>query len=379
MCRPLSLALLLCLTPSLAAQEIPVNAEVRAQAAELGITLPATIPADWQAIPVPTPNPPASGSMAPWPTIDWSVSTPAAQNMDPQLLLQGFQYGINQNSRAIVVIRNGYIVGEWYAQGWDQNTRQTGYSMAKSVTSALVGMAVAQGDIPSIHDSVSNWVTNWQDPEHAPVTVRDLLAMESGLHWDFISDYIIMPSRRNQSAFAISQGMDHTPGTRWVYHNMGVQVLSETLKKATGKQPHRYAIPLGKTIGMWNATWMLDQAGNTLTYQSVIASAREFAKFGYLFLRQGSWDGQQPIPASWIAESTQPSQALNPFYGYLWWLNTGGLEMADVPADAYYAAGLGEKRIYVIPSQDLLVVRLGEGAGNWDDNAFLGPISQSAF
>lgn len=379
MLRTLSISALLLGAPLAAAQEIPVDSQVRAQAAELGIGLPETIPANWRAIPVPAAQPPASGTMAPWPTIDWSVSTPQDQNMDPQLLLQAFQYGINQNSRAIVVIRNGYIVGEWYAQGWNQDTRQTGYSIAKSFTSALVGVAIDQGHIASVNDSVSNWVPSWTDPAHSVVSVRDLLAMHSGLHWDFVSDYIIMPTQRNQSAWAISQDMDAAPGNRWVYNNMGVQVLSETLKQATGRQPHWFAVPLGKTIGMWNASWMRDRAGNTLTYQSVIASAREFAKFGYLFLRQGHWDGQQPVPASWVAESTQPSQTLNPFYGYLWWLNTGGLDMPDVPADAFYAAGLGEKRIYVIPSQDLLVVRLGESASGWNDNDFLGPISQSAF
>jgi len=367
------------LAATASAQDIPLAPHVIDAAAELGISLPTTIPADWQAIPVPVPQPPAASSMAPWPTVDWSVSTPQDQNMDPVLMQQGIQYGINNNSRAIVVIRNGYIVGEWYAAGWNQDTRQTGYSMAKSVTSALVGMAVDQGHIPSINDSTSNWVSSWNDPAHAAVTVRDLLSMHSGLHWDFFSDYVIMPTQRNQSNWAISQDMDTTPGATWVYHNMGVQVLSETLKQATGKQPHRFAVPLGKMIGMRTATWMTDRVGNTLTYQSVIANAREFAKFGYLFLRQGHWDGQQPIPSAWVAESTQPSQSLNPFYGYLWWLNTGGLDMPSVPADAYYAAGLGEKRIYVVPSQDLLVIRLGEGDSNWSDDSFLGPISQSAF
>jgi CubicO group peptidase (beta-lactamase class C family) len=157
-------------------------------------------------------------------------------------------------------------------------------------------------------------------------------------------------------------------------------VLAETFLRRTGRQLHEYwQARVADVIGMHDATWMTDFVGNTLTYRSVNASAREFAKFGYLFLREGEWDGQRVMPQRWVDVSTRPSQDLNPFYGLLWWLNTGRLEMPSVPADAYYAAGLGEKRIYVVPSKDLVVIRLGPGDLFWDDDAFLGPICDAVY
>ncbi|RJP67952.1 MAG: hypothetical protein C4532_13805, partial [Candidatus Abyssobacteria bacterium SURF_17] len=128
---------------------------------------------------------------------------------------------------------------------------------------------------------------------------------------------------------------------------------------------------------MWNAAWMSDTAGNTLTYMGVVASAREFAKFGYLYLRGGVWEGQQILSADWVSESTQPSQIMNPFYGYLWWLNTAGATWPNVPEDAFAAMGMNEKRIYVVPSLDIVAVRLGAPQAAWNDNAFLGRVCAS--
>lgn len=366
-------------------QDVPhikLSQSVLDGAASIGITLPSTVPANWATLPKPKPNPPARSAMAPWPTIDWTEATPASQNVDIQGLIQAGRYARNHGSKGVVVIRNGYLIAEGYAQGWNRNTRQTGYSIAKSFTSALYGMLIEDGTLVDEHELVGSYIPSWSinnNPNKGVVEIRDMLAMHSGLHWDFFSDYVLMPASRNQSSFAVGQSMDHSPGDVWVYNNMGVQVLSRSFLEITGRQPLDYATTdLFDVIGMWDASWMKDTRGNTLTYQSVIANAREFAKFGYLFLRNGEWDGQQLVSPNWVQLSTTPSQTLNPFYGYLWWLNTGGLEMTDVPADAFYAAGLGEKRIYVVPSKDLVVVRLGPGNSSWNDNAFLGPICNAA-
>lgn len=318
--------------------------------------------------------------MAPWPTIDWTESTPAAQHMTAWKLAKAADYGRRHGAKAMAVFRNGYLVGEWYAGGWNRDTRQKGYSMAKSVTSALYGVMLKEGWISGLDQKVSTAVPAWGDRNHADADLGHLLSMTSGIHWDFVSDYLLLPVSPNQNRFSIDQRLDDPPGTVWTYSNMGVQVLSAFLTRTVGMQPAEYGNKrIGRVIGMWNADWLTDLRGNTLTYQSVIASAREFAKFGYLFLRNGEWDGRQVVPAQWVAASTSPSQTLNPFYGYLWWLNTAGLDMPDVPADAFYAAGLGEKRIYVVPSLDLVVVRLGDPSLGWDDNFFLGQVCDACW
>ena len=377
--------LLLLLLSSLApapvlAQEQQLAPEVLRAARTLGIRLPEAVPADWQSLPRPAAQPPSARGMAPWPTIDWTESTPAAQNMTAWKLQQAVSYGQSHGSKAMAVFRNGYLVGEWYANGWTRDTRQKGYSMAKSFTSSLYGILLAEGAISGLDQKVSTAIPAWGDANHADVDLEHLLSMTSGIHWDWFSDYVTLSLAPNQNSYSTGQDIDDAPGTLWTYSNMGVQMLSKFLTKTVGMQPGEYAAKrIGRVIGMWNADWMTDLVGNTLTYQSVITNAREFAKFGYLFLRNGEWDGQQVVPRLWVAASTAPSQSLNPFYGYLWWLNTGGLDMADVPADAFYAAGLGEKRIYVVPSLDLVVVRLGDLSATWDDNQFLGPICDAAY
>lgn len=347
-------------------------------AAEIGIRLPQAIRADWQQVATPAARPPAAALTAPWPTLDWTVSDPASQGMDPQGIQDAFDYAEAHSSNGLVVIRNGYLVAEWYAPGWAMDDQEDSFSMAKSVASTLYGSAFREGLFPQLDTEVADYVTEWDDPAHGDVTLRHLLSMNSGLHWDFFTDYIFLGLANDQSQFATNLGMDHTPGTTWVYNNSACQMLSATFEARTGRQLHEYAQHrMFDVIGMHDATWLTDNSGNTLSYRTVYASAREFAKFGYLCLRGGTWDGTPIIPRRFLKQSVRPSQQENPLYGYLWWLNTARASMPDVPADAFYAAGLDEKRIYVVPSQDLVVVRIGPGDSNWDDNAYLGPISQA--
>lgn len=367
------------IAPASESQTQHLSAQTLDSASRIGVHLPATIPGNWRSLPVPAATPPPAGAMAPWPTDDWTTSTPAAQNMDPQDIAVAFQYGFDQGSQAMVVIRNGYIVAEWYAPDWSVDAQIDGFSMAKSVSSAAFGAAIQEGLFPSIDEPAASYITDWDIPSHDDVTLRHLLSMDSGLHWDFISDYILIALQNDQSQFAVDLGVDYPPVTEWVYNNTACQSLAEVFLQRTGHQLAEYsARRIGNVIGMDTASWMTDRVGNTLSYRSVFANAREFAKFGYLFLRDGEWDGQQVLSSSWVDESTSPSQALNPFYGYLWWLNTGSLDMPDVPADAFYAAGAFEKRIYVVPSKDLVVLRLGPGSISWDDNEYLGPICTAA-
>jgi len=359
------------------AEEVPwLSPEAKKSIRGLNLRLPAYLP-EGVAPAQPRIYPPPDEA-APWPTIDWSVSTPEEQGMDRDILINSFRYAVANKSKAVVVIRNGYIVGEWYDDDWNEETMQTGFSMAKSFSSAVVGMLIDDGLINSVGQKVAGFVPEWYDLQHWGVSVENLLSMNSGVYFNFFSDYVILTTRPDQSAFAVGLPMEAFPGSKWIYNNSACQVISELVLQASGMQTADYArARIWNKIGMWNATWMTDQVGNTLTYQSVFASAREFAKFGYLYLRGGEWDGEQIVSRDWVIRSTQPSQWLNPFYGYLWWLNTWKQMWPDAPADAYAAIGMGEKRIYVIPSLDIVAVRLGEGRLLWSDNDFLGPICDS--
>ncbi|MFH2051143.1 MAG: serine hydrolase [bacterium] len=357
------------------ADTVPVAHEVLEAAAQLNFRLPAMVPADLvDQAKASRPVPAAPAEMAPWPTQDWAESLPEEQGMDTPLLTDAFRYAFRNGAKGVVVIRNGYLVAEHYGPSWGPTTREQAYSVSKSFTSALIGMLIDDGVITGTDQPVADLVPEWQDPQHGAVTIGHLLSMDSGLEYNILTDPGLVISR-DQNAYALGLPMQHTPGTVWVYHNAACQVPSEVILDATGRQAVVFAAErLGREIGMWNTRWESDRAGNTLTYMGVISSARELAKFGYLFLRQGEWDGRQLISAGYVAAATSPSQPMNPFYGYLWWLNTGGLAMPDVPADAYAALGLNEKKIYVVPSLDLVAVRLGDASSSWDDNAFLGRV-----
>ena len=238
--------------------------------------------------------------------------------MDSQILTSAFRYAARKESKGVVVVRNGYIVGEWYGGGWDEMSRQHGYSVTKSFTSALVGMLIDYTVFVNENQVASDFIQEWQNPAHSIVTIENLLSMNSGLYWDILTDVLLVLSR-DQNSYAIGLPMQYLPRVTWVYSNSATQVISELILSATGSQAGVYALDrLKNVLGMWNATWETDRVHNTLTYAGIVASAREFAKFGYLYLREGIWEDQQILSEDWIVESTQPSQSLNPFYGYLW-------------------------------------------------------------
>ncbi|MBN2199113.1 MAG: serine hydrolase [Candidatus Aminicenantes bacterium] len=315
---------------------------------------------------------------APWPTLEWAFSSPEARDMDDAELERAFAYAESHRSKALLVTRHGYIVKERYAYPWDRHSTNSGYSVAKSFTSCLIGMLIDEGKIAGLDQRASDFIPQWRGTAHNAITIRHLLSMTSGLYTTTVSDYLELLAAPNQTLFALNLPLEASPGSHWEYSNAAVQVLSEVILKASGLQAKDYARErLWSVIGMWNADWMTDDAGNTLTYQSVIASAREFAKFGYLFLRRGRWVSRQVVSAGWVDQSAVPSQNLNRRYGFLWWTNADGDFWVDVPADAYAAVGAFNQRIYVVPSLDLVVVRLGEEDFQWSDNAFLGPVCKA--
>jgi CubicO group peptidase (beta-lactamase class C family) len=325
-----------------------------------------------------TPAPTAQTSV--WPGADWDVSSPESEGMDAAGLEDVATYCQAHNCGGVVIVRHGRIVWERYRGGWDVNSTDNSWSMAKSVTSALVGIAIAEGKIKSIDESAADFIPEWRGDDRKEITLRNLLSMTSGLLWneDYFqkSDVTTMIFSDDQNAYAISRPLSRDPGDDWYYSSGDAQVFSAIIKAATGEDAYQYAQekllgPIGVT-GDW---WDTDKAGNVLTYCCLHTTAREFARFGYLYLRDGLWGDKQIVPADWVRESTQASQSENPSYGLYWWL----LDLPDAPKDTYMAMGFQTKRIYVIPSLDIVAVRIGEGDDEtWNDDAFLKPIVDAA-
>jgi CubicO group peptidase (beta-lactamase class C family) len=322
---------------------------------------------------------------APAPGAQWQKVAPASVGLDAARLAQIAAVARKGHSNCLVVVRHGKLAGEWYFNGTGPNTAQDVYSATKSFASTLVGVAQDDGDL-RIGDRASTWIEQWRGTPSQAVTVRDLLSMDSGRHWNVITDYVRLLSAPDRTAFAIGLGQDTAPGSEWAYNNSAVQTLDRVLQKATGGDVAAFARRrIFAPLGMAHTTMATDKAGNAQLFEGIHSTCRDLARFGVLMLDKGRWRGRQIVSSSWVAQATgRSSSKLNAAYGYLWWLNRSGViasvtaattlqEIAEgrtdvgrmvegAPSSMYWALGLGNQLIQIDPGTQTVVVRLGSAA-----------------
>ncbi|TXJ04583.1 MAG: class C beta-lactamase-related serine hydrolase [Aeromicrobium sp.] len=272
-------------------------------------------------------------------------------------------------TRAVVVFKDGEIVAERYADGFGKDTPQLGWSMSKSVTNLIVGRLVAQG-VVSLDDAQLR--PEWTD-DRSKITIRQLLNMTSGLEWDetyalntAITRMLFMEP--DMGSFVASFKSAHKPGTYLQYSSGSTTLLCSILaEKAGGANLPRDQI--FAPLGLSSAVMETDGSGTPVCSSYMWATPRDWAAVGQFALQGGTWNGEQLLPANWMAESTQAvdveSHEDSP-YASAWWPNEGpggALEYADLPADAYFAQGHDGQRILVVPSEQLVVVRMGFSPG----------------
>lgn len=308
-----------------------------------------------------------------YPDPDWTTGAPAEHGIDPAALEEAAAAADRDHSDCLLVIRDGVLVFERYFAGTDATTRNKSWSIAKSYTSTLVGIAIERGEIAGLDQPVAELVPEWAGSERAEITIRDLVSMTSGLEWSVFQDYVQMAVfAQDHTAFALDLGVAAPPGAGWTYHNGAVQVLERVIRNATGKTMDAYAEEvLWSKIGM-AGSWARDPSDNPTAYANALATCRDHARFGYLYLRGGQWaGGDEVVPAGWLAQALAPSQEFNRAYGFLFWLNgqTPAIDALNnpkegelvpyAPDDLFAARGFGNQFIDVIPSLDLVVVRFG--------------------
>jgi len=342
---------------------------------------PAPAPApDPSSDPIPRSHLPAPE--VPYPTPDWPLATPAEVGLDAAKLDEAATVAEGNGSFCLLVIRHGKLVYERYFAGTGAATPHPSWSLAKSYSGTLVGVAIDRGDIHGLDDKVADYVPDWQGTDRAGITVRDLVSMTSGLKWSAFQDYVEMVTiAADDTKFAVALPAADAPGQKWVYHNGAVQILEPLFRGATGMTIEQYAqAHLWSKLGM-QASWAHDGASHPTPYANVLATCRDHARLGYLYLHKGRWGSEQVVSSSWVAQATTPSQAFNRAYGFLFWLNGEtpaidammepwpGRMVPFAPKDLFAARGFGNQFIDVIPSEDLLVVRFGQDplAGNLTD------------
>lgn len=305
------------------------------------------------------PVPAGQGEMAAWPTDEWQVSTPEAQGIDPALLTAMVEF-IEQRDvpiDAVFVTRHGYVVLEVYFPPYRAGQTHELYSCTKSVTSALIGIAIAQGYLSGVDVPVADVLPEWEiggDALKAAVTVQDLLTMEAGLDWPEGgvggSDPLMEMVRTGDWVeFVAARPMVAEPGQVWLYNTGASHLLSAIVQETTGMPAARFAQQtLFGPIGIDGVSWTTAPEGVTVGGFGLKMTPPDLARLGYLYLNEGLWDGQQVVPADWVAQSTIAHAQVDPGleYGYQWWITDEGFQ----------ARGLYGQHVWVVPDLDLVAV-----------------------
>lgn len=302
------------------------------------------------------------------PKWEWPMSTPLEQGMDAAVLEGARTYAFQpgKNTQGVVVTRRGTLVAEWYEEGRDATSYAGSWSMAKSITSALVGIAIDEHKIPGVDVKLVDYYPEWAGSPREEITLEHVLHMSSGLEW--VEDYDVNNANSSDVvklvfttdsplAYAVSKPLESPPNTVFNYSSGSTLLLSGVLQKATGKRAGDYAQEkLFDKLDMTNAEWWRAKTGETLTYCCVDMTSRDFARFGLLYMQHGKWDGADVVPGWWVDASLMPAPTYAG-YGYQWWLE--GRTDTRLPADLFMANGHDGQFIYVVPSLQLVVVRNG--------------------
>lgn len=276
-----------------------------------------------------------------------------------------------KRTRALVVVHQGQIVAERYAEGFSQHMPLLGWSMAKSALNALVGIRLRQGKLAlSDRRLLPEWSDD-QDPR-SHITLNDLLRMTSGLSFseryqDTLSDVVVMLfAKGDKAAFAAAKRAEHVPGSRWSYSGGNSNIISHVLRLSFQNKLDYLTFPnreLFSRLGMENAVIEPDASGTFAASSFMYATARDWARLGLLFLRDGLWEDRRILPQGWVAMGRRPKPTAGEgAYGLHLWLKLpmsaqGG--EPPLPEDAYYMLGHEGQIVAIIPSLDLVVVRMG--------------------
>jgi CubicO group peptidase (beta-lactamase class C family) len=311
-----------------------------------------------------------------WPTEEWQFSTPEQQGMRSDTLSRIGKAIADENMRihSVIVVRHGYIIYENYTAYYGPGMTHTIQSCTKSFISALIGIAIDMEYIDNVSQKIVSFFPEYtianMDLRKANITLEHCLTMTSGLEWhevdipyeDPANDLFAMYRSDNMWGYVLNRSMERDPGTEYSYNSGGIELLGGALEHATGYSIADFAEEfLFSRIGIEYFSWYRQPP----SYQYVSGGGlyltpRDMARFGFLFLNNGTWNGTQVISQQWVKESTQP-RVSTPYgydYAYTWW---------SIPGYSLYeATGHYEQKIYVLPEEDIVVVF----TGNVPDDAF---------
>lgn len=322
---------------------------------------------------------------------DWKLSSPAAQNLNPDTLanLAGrIEAGVYGEIHSLLIVRHGYLVYERYFRGYRADKIHPLYSVTKSVTSLLIGIASDRGELGSLNQSLLSFFPEYRsivnvDSRKQAITLKDVLTMRAGFDWnegaypygDPRNPTSQLASSSDWIKFMLDRPMSDAPGTRFRYNSGCSVLLSGIIRNKTGNQARDYAVAhLFRPLAITSFNWERGGQGISNTGWGLSLRPRDMAKIGLLCLNQGEYNGTRVLSQQWLNESTTAFVSLSSSfsYGYQWWLLPLEGVAGHTPQsnDIIIAWGWGDQFIFIIPYLDMVVVST---AGNYS-----GPVQDQA-
>jgi len=287
-----------------------------------------------------------------------------------------------KKTRAVVVLYKGQLISEKYAEGFDKNSKILGWSMTKSITSAVLGILEKQG---RINVNQTNLFPTWKNDERSKISLNNLIQMNSGLEWN--EDYNTMSDvtkmlflAKDMTSSQLKKPLVGEPNNSWNYSSGTSNLLSGFIRnqfKSHQEYLDFWYSELIDKIGMNSMTIETDLSGNYVGSSYGWATARDWAKFGLLYLNKGNWNGEQILNETWVQYTATPTNNSNGEYGAHFWLNAGGV-YPNVPKDLFSCNGYQGQRVFIIPSKDIVIVRMGlTENSNFNFDSFISNILKS--
>lgn len=299
---------------------------------------------------------------------DWEFATPESRGADNAYFEAIHRKIANSQMLAVVTVKDGVVIDEFYQDGYDENSVFGVHSVTKSVMGSLIGIAIEQGTLAGVDTGLSTFFPQIADSDDArkqEITLEHLLTHTSGIGWP-ASEFNALVNSENWVEYTLELPMAAQPGTSFVYTTAGSHMLSAVLEQATGIPTRDYAEEyLFGPIGIESAQWDQDPQGVTDGGNGLHLSVRDMARFGQLFLDEGNWRGQQIVPQSWVEVSTREHAAGEPdkgTYGYQWWIRSFG---KDGAYSGYYALGYAGQFVFVVPELNLVTAITSKSV--WSD------------
>lgn len=290
----------------------------------------------------------------------WANGRKVPADMTPEEFLE------ENATTAFLVIRNDSILYENYFDGYSRENHSQVFSVTKSVTSMLVGIAIAEGYIKGIDQPVSDFLPYFKDDKRSDLTLDNLLQMTAGFPSDYksLGKVINLYYTKNQENLIKRAKQKYEKGTRFAYSSPTTQILGMCLEKATGKRFSEYLEEkLWKPMGMeYNALVALEKpGGEAKMFGGLTASIVDLAKLARLYLNNGNWNGKQLVPEEWVLASRQSdtSNGRSGKYAFCWWLDTYSRKVGYSEND-FFAGGFRGQVVYANPNDNTIIVRLGK-------------------